>query len=254
MDAWLDARLQTRLARLRSYMDEYDVRSYSNEVYFEVPHDLRWYLKRGGKNKAVLRKAIETWVTLMAPVTPHVAEELWESMGNERFVSIRQMPEGEVTEGVLLEEAKERLVEGLVADVSEILKVTGVKPSKLVVTTSPAWKREMLKDALAMPKGQLDISSLIKASMAKAKGGQAKKEVPAFAKDLALVLGRSSEQDRTTMSLDMDELSVLEGATLFLAEQFGCEVEVYSADDKDKYDPKGKAKFSRPGRPAVYVE
>jgi leucyl-tRNA synthetase len=254
MDAWLDARLQTRLARLRSYMDEYDVRSYSNEVYFEVPQDLRWYLKRGGKNKAVLRKAIETWVTLMAPVTPHVAEELWESMGNERFVSIRQMPEGEVTEGVLLEEAKERLVEGLVADVSEILKVTGVKPSKLVVTTSPAWKREMLKDALAMPKGQLDISSLIKASMAKAKGGQAKKEVPAFAKDLALVLGRSSEQDRATMSLDMDELSVLEGATLFLAEQFGCEVEVYSADDKDKYDPKGKAKFSRPGRPAVYVE
>jgi len=254
MDAWLAARTKTRLASLRSYMAEYDVRSYSNEVYFEMPQDLRWYLRRGGRSRGAIRDMLEAWVTLMAPVTPHTAEELWESLGNERFVSLRQIPEVEVTDEVLTEEAKEKLVEGLAADVSEILKVTGVSPSKLVVTVAPSWKREMLKDALSKPKGQLDISSLIKSAMAKAKDGSAKKEVPAYAKELASAMGRSSEQERKTMSLDIDELSALRSALPFLAQQFGCDVEVYSADDEAKYDPKGKARFARPGRPAVDVE
>ncbi len=254
LDGWLDARLRSRLSRLSSYMREYDVRSYSNEVYFEVPQDLRWYVKRGGRSRTAVRKAVETWVTLMAPVTPHIAEELWEAMGNERFVSTRQMPEGVVTDDVLREEANEKLVEGLVADVSEILKVTGVKPVKLVVMTAPGWKRDMLRDALSQPKGKLDISSLIKSTMAKVKAPGAKKEVPAYAKELASTLGTSSEQDRKAMSLDIDELSVLRGASPFLKEQFGCEVAVSPADDPDREDPKGKAKFARPGRPAVYVE
>ncbi len=254
LDRWLDARLRSRLAKLDSYMQEYDLRSYANEVYFEVPQDLRWYVKRGGRSRAAVRKAVETWVTLMAPVTPHIAEELWEAMGNQRFVSVRQIPEGGVTDDALREEANEKLVEGLVADVSEILKVTGVKPSKLMVTVAPSWKRDMLRAALAQPKGKLDISSLIKTAMAKADAPGAKKEVPAYAKELASMLGTSSEQDRKAMTLEVDELSVLTGASDFLKGQFGCDVSVFSADDKHGLDPKGKAKFARPGRPAVYVE
>ena len=252
MDAWLAARAESRLARLRSYMEEYDVRSYSNEVYFEIPQDLRWYVKRGGRSKSAVRKALETWVTLMAPVTPHIAEELWEALGKERFVSVHQIPDANVTEGVLREEAKERLVEGLVSDVSEILKVTGVKPAKMVVMVAPKWKREMLIDALAQSKAKVDISSLIKSAMAKVP--EAKKEVPAYAKELASELARSSEQDRKAMSLDIDELDVLKGASQFLGGQFGCDVSVYTADDPAKADPKGRARFARPGRPAVYVE
>ena len=254
MDSWLDARMRSRVARLRGYMDEYDVRSYSNEVYFEVPQDFRWYSKRGGRNRAAVLKALESWVTLMAPVTPHMAEELWEAMGKERFVSVRQIPEADVTDDVLREEAKEKLVEALANDVAEILKVTGVKPSRVVVMTAPGWKHEMLSEALAQQKGKLDISSLIKSAMSKAKGAGAKKEVPAYAKELASELGKSSEADRESMSLGVDEMAVLSGASSFLGEQFGCAVAVFSADDPARTDPKGKARFARPGRPAVYIE
>lgn len=254
MDRWLDARTQSRLVKLRSYMDVYDVRSYSNEVYFEMPQDLKWYLKRGGRSRAAVRKAVEAWVTLMAPVTPHIAEELWEAMGNPRFVSVRQIPEGQSTDEVLREEAKERLVENLVSDVSEILKVTGVKPAKLIVMAAPAWKREMLREALAQGGGKLDMSSLIKSAMAKLGSSAAKKDVPAYAKELASELARSSEQDRKAMSLDLDELSALKDASRFLGAQFECEVSVFSADDDARTDPRGKARFAKPGRPAVYVE
>lgn len=254
MDGWLDARMQSRLARLRGYMEVYDVRSFANEVYFEMPQDFRWYAKRGGRSRRALMDALETWVTLMAPVTPHVAEELWEAMGRERFVSVRQIPEPHVTDEVLREEAKERLVESLANDVAEILKVTGVKPSRIVVMTAPGWKHEMLAEALEQPKGKVDISSLIKSAMSRSKLASAKKEVPAFAKEVASELGKSSEADRKTMSLGINEMEALTGASAFLAEQFGCEVSVFSADDPARVDPKGKARFARPGRPAVYVE
>ncbi len=252
MDGWLEARTASRVARVRSHMEQYDVRSYANDVYFEMPQDLRWYVRRGGRSRAALRKAIETWVTLMAPITPHTAEELWEMLGNERFVSVRQIPEAGLTDDVLKEEAKERLVEGLSNDVAEILKVTGVKPARLVVMTAPAWKRQMLTEALSQPKGKVDISSLIKAAMARVP--EAKKEVPAYAKELASELSRSSVGDREAMAIETDELSVLQGASGFLSGQFGCEVHVCSADDPARTDPKGKARFAKPGRPAVYVE
>jgi leucyl-tRNA synthetase len=235
-------------------MDVYDVRSFANEVYFEVPQDFRWYAKRGGRSRGAVVRALEAWVTLMAPVTPHIAEELWEAMGRERFVSVRQLPEASVTDDVLREEAKERLVEALANDVAEILKVTGVKPAKIVVMAAPRWKQEMLADALSQPKGKLDISSLIKSAMSKAKGAGAKKEVPAYAKELASELGRSSEAERRSMALGIDEMDVLAGASRFLGEQFSCEVSVFSADDPARVDPKGKAKFAKPGRPAVYIE
>jgi len=32
------------------------------------------------------------------------------------------------------------------------------------------------------------------------------------------------------------------------------EVRIYSEEDSDKYDPKQKSRFSRPYKPAIYIE
>ena len=252
-DAWLEARMQTRLARVHRFMDEYDLRSYVNDVYFEFPQDLRWYARRGGRNREVVSRTLKNWIPLMAPVTPHLAEEMWESVGGKPFVSEVQLPKGDVTDSVLLEEAKERLLERLIADVAEILKVTEMRPKKVVVMTAPSWKHEMLADALSDPKGKPEMSSLIKAAMQKA-SAEAKKEIPAYAKDVASEVSRTSPDDRKLLSVRVDEASVLEDARLFLQSEFGCEVSVFAADDPARLDPKGKARFAKPGRPAVYLE
>jgi len=254
IDGWLLARMESRRARLQRFMDEYDLRSYANDVYFEIPQDFKWYLRRGGRSKEALSKALEAWIPLMAPVTPHLAEELWEALGRAPFVSTSQMPQAAVDDAVLMEEAKERLVERLLADIGEILKVTEIRPKKLVVMTAPAWKHEMLSMALADPKGKPEVSALIKSAMARISDPSAKKEIPSYAKDLAGEVMRASEDDRRTMSAKVDELAVLMGTAGFLASEFGCEVEAYSADNPARYDPKGKARFARPGRPAVYLE
>jgi leucyl-tRNA synthetase len=254
VDAWLLARMQTRTARVHGYMEEYDLRSYSNEVYFEIPQDVRWYLRRGGRNRSTLMSALETWIPLMAPVTPHIAEEMWESIGKKPFVSTAQLGPGRMTKDTAVEEAKEHLLEGLIADVGEILKVTEIKPKRVVVMAAPKWKNDMLQAALSDSKGKPDISALIKGAMAGTASPEVKKEIPAFAKTLAGELSRTSVEERLQMAVRFDELEVLRSASSFLASEFGCEVSAFGANDPARTDPNGKARYAKPGRPAVYVE
>ena len=255
VDRWLESRLQSRLVSLHGHMKEFDLRSYSNEVYFEIPQDLRWYLKRGGRNREAILKAARIWIPLMTPVTPHIAEEMWHALGKKSLVSKEQMVSGTVTSQVLEDEAKERLVERLLTDVAEIMKVTEIRPKKIVVMTAPSWKHEMLSDALAHPQSsRLDVSSLVKSVMASVKEPESRKEVPAYAKKLATEVSRYSAHERSMMAVKIDELETLRGAKRFLESEFRCEVDVSSAADPRRTDPKGKARFAIPGRPAVYLE
>jgi len=253
IDAWMEARLENRLARAHEHMNDFDTRSYSNDAFFEIPQDIRWYLRRGGRNGTTIAKILDTWIPLMAPITPHIAEEMWASLGKKPFVSTEQIGEPRVSESTALEEAKERLVERLLQDISEIIKVTEIKPKKIVIMVAPKWKHEMLADALATGKPKVDISGLIKTAMARAPA-EAKKEIPAYTKELALEISKASEEDRKVMALVFDELGTVSKAKAFLSREFGCDVDVYYADDPNRTDPKGKARFARPSRPAVYLE
>jgi len=254
VDAWLSARMHTRLARLHGFMEIFDLRSYVNDVYFEMAQDFKWYLRRGGRNKAVISKALEAWISLMAPVTPHLAEEMWEATGRKPFVSTFQMPAGVIDESVVKEEAKERLIERLMTDVGEIVKVTEMKPKRAVVMTAPKWKFDMLTMALADPKGKPEISSLIKSAMTSVQSPAAKKDVPAYAKELSVDIMKASPEDRKVLGAGIDENAVLLSAKGFLEAELGCLVDVRAADDPSLQDPKGKARFAKPGRPAVYLE
>jgi leucyl-tRNA synthetase len=154
----------------------------------------------------------------------------------------------------MAQEAREALIGRLITDVTEIVKVTGMTPKRLVLMTAPAWKQDLLADALAQTGAKVDISALIRSAMAKVSGPEAKKEVPAFAKEVATDVSRLTAENRKAASVRTDELQTLRRSAGFLQGQFGCAVEVYAADDPARYDPKAKARFAKPGRPAVYIE
>jgi leucyl-tRNA synthetase len=254
IDSWLQARVESRLSSAHEHMNVLDVRSYANEVYFEMPQDIRWYVKRGGCNRNSVQKALETWIMMMTPVTPHIAEEMWELIGRKRFVSLEQIPAAEITAGMAMEEAKERLIQDLIEDVSEILKVTQMKPSRIILMAAPRWKQDMMAFAVSQANVRLDVPSLIKAAMDKSLSPEAKKEVPGFAKELAAAVPKMSPGERDSARMIVDELNTIGRAKSFLEAQFGCEIHVFLADDPGRMDPKGRARFAKPGRPAVYIE
>ncbi len=142
VDDWLLSRLANRAAAIQRSMGEFDLRRMANEAYFETLSDVRWYIRRGGYNAATAAKVLRTWVRLMAPITPHVAEEMWAGMGEKGFVSIAPYPLAEELPYNPEAEAAENYLEEAMTDINEILKVTGITPRRIFIYTTPQWKKD----------------------------------------------------------------------------------------------------------------
>lgn len=255
IDDWLLSRLNERIRRVHSCMDEYDVRTFANEAYFELPIDLKWYTRRGGGNLETIKTVVDTWIRMMAPITPHFAEELWEKMGNSGLVSIERFPEPRDDWKSPEAELEEDYLRAVCSDISEILKVTEISPKRIVLTVAPAWKNVVCSIAVeAIGAGQKDIGEVIRKAMAVPELAEMKGDIPKFVKMLMGDLQRMTPEQRSLLLLKIDEYDTLESARKFLGEEFRSEILIQKADSPHMYDPVGKAKTAKPRRPAIYAE
>ena len=255
VDRWLLSRLSNRAGVVRSSMDEYDLRRMANEVYFETLADMRWYIRRGGNNAGTVARSVRAWVRMMAPITPHIAEEMWAGLGEKGFVSIAPYPEADELPSNPMAEASENYLEEVMTDINEILKVTGISPRRILVYTTPQWKRDILAIGLELAASkQLSIPGLTKAVMGREDLRRRGKESADFARKTAEDLMKRSESEMKQLGMEIDEFAYLSGASAFLSKELGCEVAVYRADDAQAPDPQKKARAAQPHRPAIYVE
>jgi leucyl-tRNA synthetase len=88
-------------------------------------------------------------------------------------------------------------------------------------------------------------------------------ELRSVAKSLAPFVSRLIEEintlpkdrkDRLLKAGIIDEITEINYAKTLLEKEFNAEVIVYSEEDRQKYDPRGKAQQARPYKPAIYVE
>ena len=63
-----------------------------------------------------------------------------------------------------------------------------------------------------------------------------------------------SKIDRERFCIPINEKDHLINAKSYLNEALNCEVEIYSADDINPYDPAKKIRYANPLRPAIYIE
>ncbi|MCX6650797.1 MAG: leucine--tRNA ligase [Methanomassiliicoccales archaeon] len=255
VDGWLISRMASRVFRVRELMKGYDVRSLSNEVFFEAFNDLRWYQRRGGCHADTMKRVMDFLLPLMMPVTPHVAEEIWEASGRQGLVSAASFPkvlEGEVD---LAKERSEDYLRTMMDDANEILKVTGIKPVKMTMFTSAPWKHSVVALALDLSsKGELKVPTLTKAAMAREDIRVHGKEASDYARKLAEELMKRSASEVKKMGMTFDELEFLRSCADFLGREYGCAVDVHMAGEPGVTDPHNKARQAAPGRPAILVE
>lgn len=254
IDAWLLSRFNTHLNEIRAAMDKYDLRQMATVVYYDMANDMRWYARRGGKDKDTVRAALRIWINAMMPITPHVAEELWHEAGFEGLVAAAQLPAADPNAISAAAEYGEDHLQEVIADVNEIRKIAKTESKRVVLYTTPAWKMKVLRLAIdEQAAGNLTIPGLTKACMADADLRQQGKAVAEFAKKTAVDVMRAGADARRPLA-DLDETALLVSAKDFLASELGLEVAVYSADDQGKYDPQDKARVAVPGRPGIYLE
>lgn len=245
IDAWLEATFNQKVAEAGRAMDNYELRKAANAIFFDIYNAFQWYIKRGGRS-SVAREAMKEWIKMMCPFTPHIAEEMWEKMGGEGFVSEMMFPvAGAADEGVL---EGEKLLMKTVEDIGEILNVTGLKPSRIFVYTSPSWKWEVAEKAMELAEGgKLDMGILMKKVMANSSIRQHSKHVPKFAQKVMNDVMRGTRFSR------IDEASYLKNAVDFIEGEIGAKVEIFQADD-DCPDPGSRKEKAEPLRPAIYAE
>jgi leucyl-tRNA synthetase len=253
LDNWLRSSLQRRIQKIRMAFETFDLRVASNEIFFECHKDLQWYLRRGGSNKALLADFLRTWIPLMTPITPHLAEELWVSQQQQSFVSNEPYPMFDSSKISEKDEVGEHLLIHVIEDIGEILKVTQMTPKKICLYTAPAWKRMIYQKALQSEK-TLNVGQLIKEALSDPAMKPLGQQVSQFVGKIAADIKMLSETDRQRYLIPLDEKEHLFTARAYLAEVFHCPVEVFNADDPDVYDPGKKTRFAAPLRPAIYIE
>lgn len=255
MDKWLESRMHSHVKNIELAMEKFELRDAANIVYYDMLADLKWYLRRGGANKKLLDKTIKCWLRTMAPFTPHLAEEMWESTGHKGFVSIAEFPKPEEFKPDMEAENSERYLLDIKEDIGQILKVTGITPKRACVFVAPEWKQKLFALGMEMLKtGKVEMNALMKQAMAIPDMKQHSKEVANFTQKFVKEANKYTETDKNRFSTKLDELKYLQSAKQFLGEEIGCQVEIFMSDDKNKYDPKNRAGQAHPYRPALYVE
>ena len=262
-DKWLASRLQRTIAETSASMDRLRVREAIYHTLYSLDRDLQWYLKRAAARKrenitTMLAEFLNIQVRMLAPFAPFTAEEVWELMGNRQSLSAVGWPVLEDQKIDILAEESEFLISSLLTDIQNIVKVTKIAPTKIVIYTSAVWKAQVYKAILAnILEGRINFGQIMRQLIANPETDHAKSNPKLVQKMMEDILSSPLEARNRRLKLTafLDEVSTVRDAQSLLSEEISnSEIVVYSEEDPTKYDPKSKANYARPFKPAIYIE
>lgn len=265
-DVWMSSRLQNVIMDTTSAIEKFRIREALHNILYLMDNDLEWYEKRKlAKNKSIfnnyLKEFFETRIKLLAPFAPYFCEEVWEIMGNASYISSAQWPEINQSKITLISEDNERIIQSIIFDIQKITKVTKIVPKKISIYTASNIKCALYRKILDRIQRQTtpNFGQIMKEFVNDDQVKDLVKRNPDLVKKIIDdILSESVDVRERRMKIDsFDEIIPLDDGKSLLVSEVGnnkLEVNIYSEDDNDKYDPKQKSKFARPYKPAIYIE
>ncbi|HEY7228120.1 MAG TPA: leucine--tRNA ligase [Nitrososphaeraceae archaeon] len=265
-DLWISSRIQHIISEATSAVEKLRIREALHNILYLMDNDLQWYQKRKlAKNKSIsniyLKQFFETRIKLLSPFAPFFCEEVWEIMGNHSFISLARWPEADDSKITLKTEDNEKLIQDTIIDIHKITKVTKMIPKKIVIYTSSAMKYILYKKLLnrIQSHSTANFGVLMKEFVNDTEIKDFVKQNPELVKKMIDdILSESLEVRRRRTKIDsFNELIPLQDARSLLINEIGneqLELNIFTEDSSDKYDPKQKSKFARPFKPAIYIE
>jgi leucyl-tRNA synthetase len=266
-DRWMLSQLQEHISMATEAMDRLAVRKAIHSGLYELDQDVQWFLRRTADQMGtpsrkeainyVLSQVVDAQVRMLAPVTPHICEELWTKMGGKGFVAITSWPKPDPEKVDVKAEESETLIESAIGDTQNIIKATNMTPKKIHYYAAAAWKWKAYLEALRKSiSAKVVQSELMKELMTDPLMKKEAKSVARFVGQITEEVNKMSpeKRQRQLKASDIDETAILNDATKFLRRELNAEVHVYSEDDPKRHDPKNRAQIAKPYRPAIYVE
>jgi len=172
---------------------------------------------------------------LLTPFAPHTTEELWESLGEKKMISIQKWPEPDESKVSLKEEAGEEYISNILKDVEEIKKLSKIEsPRKITIFVAPAWKHEVYDSIIE----GVELKDLIK----NYKGNE--KEVANYYAKL------QKKKPLEEKFLKGHELKHLELSKDFLEKELKTKIEIIPAEKSNH----PKAIIAEPEKPGILIE
>lgn len=244
IDRWFESKVNRIIKEVDKEYEALNTRNIVNMAWFGMWRVIRYYLRRtmNQPNKTVFSKVLEDWVKLMAPITPHIAEEIWhEVFGKETFVSLERFPEVDESKIDERMEKMEEFVQSVIEDIKEVLKLAKIeKPARVVVILADEWKYDTFKRVKErINKGERNVGTLMQ-------------EIPTeYRKDAAKLLASAVKNPNRipeVLGTKEEEKEALEEAKEFIERETGLLVEIVESYDHPK------AKNALPFKPAIVVE
>ena len=244
-DLFLESRFNRLLERTLSFMDDYEIRKATNVIFYDMPSELEWYFKRGGENGSLLDRLGKTLVKLMAPFTPHIADELGE-LWDLGYLAEKLIPDVQKEAISDTVEGREQYLRNILDDIRNILSIADVSGNTIHIYVTPHWKKEVLKKALLeSDKGMGLMSELTKEL------DVSPKELTGYLRSVLEDIKKNREASQRI--LELTEMDILKDDKAFIEGEFQAEVEIHLASE-DVYDPAGRKNKAAPGKPAIYIE
>ncbi len=260
-DRWIKSKTQSLVLQITHAIKKMRLREALHDILYSFDNDLGWYMKRANsKNRknitGILHEINSIRVSMLSPFAPHIAEEMWEKLGYNKMISKSEWPklsENIDSQAILSEE----LLKLIIDDIANILKVTKITPQKITIYTSSPFKSNVYHFILEkIVAGQTNMGLIMKDLISNPEMEKVKKNPDFVQKTIKDILSDSPEIRNFKLGInEFNEKKILFNELLEIGKkEFNAPIEIYSENDSDIYDPKGKARNARPFKPAILIE
>jgi leucyl-tRNA synthetase len=255
---WLLSRLQQRIKEVTNYMEELRLRHAAVVLLYEMVKDLEKYLELGGSlGSRTARIFVDSWVRMLAPIVPHVAEEMWSMLGGKGFVSVAEWPRPQ--EDLVDPEVELAVVyaDMLIEDVKRIAEALGRKPERVVVAVAPPsdWRiaRRMAEEVQA----RRSVKEAVRAVLSELDPGTRKRLAPSLPRLYERLVEVAERHPGILQRVEVfDEVKAVEMLRGYLEAKLGARIVAVRADSEEaaKLVPQSKLASVTPLRPAIQVQ
>ncbi|MGC8585552.1 MAG: leucine--tRNA ligase [Thermoplasmata archaeon] len=226
MENYLINSFYMRYMNALDFMNRFKFRDAVIEIFYNFMNDIKYYEKRENPEKraCVLKVILEDWLKIVAPIIPHTAEEYWNRLGKNSFISLERLDEMKEYDRNLI--LSIQYIENLIEDIKNIINVSKIVPDKIYIYLADERKRELLK-ILKEDKNR---------AFREAKG-----------KDEISILKQALAQQYSSVE-DLDEEDSIRNNYEYLKRMFSAEIVINPSDD-----PGNKKRYALPGKPSIFI-
>jgi leucyl-tRNA synthetase len=241
-DRIVSSRIQRAIENSTEYIENYEFNLAAGEAD-KLLTKLYWYKQRDA-DPAIFSHGVRTLVKLIAPFSPHLADELWHELGNDEYLWNGEWPE--VNEQLLDEQAErvDEYFDRVSGDIRDIEEMIDGEPEKVKIIQAADWKYEAFSSII----GNLELRD-VGDIMDEVLDGELKRH----AQDINQMVVEAVENPGKFQEQFMKKAAETDALGENIgrwAEEFDAEIEVETEDESSE----GKASRAEPGRPAIVIE